>query len=46
MKCQKCGINFTKKTMMASGIKGKCKYFARYYCAICSLNPKKAAGYS
>jgi len=45
-KCKKCGKSFLKKDMNVSGVKGKCKYFARYYCAICSLNPKKSIGYS
>jgi hypothetical protein len=45
-KCKKCGKSFLKKDMNVSGMKGKCKYFARYYCAICSLSPKKSIGYS
>ena len=48
-KCKKCGKSFLKKDMNisgTSGIKGKYKYFAYYYCAICSLNPKKSIGYS
>jgi rubredoxin len=46
MKCKKCGKVFPKKDMNISGAKGKSKYFARYYCPICSLNPKKTIGYS
>ena len=30
MKCRKCGRTFAKKAMKISGVKGKCKYFARY----------------